>query len=226
MMRKTLIILLILLTLACNFPGFPDILSGKKVTEPSPEVLPKTEETDIKVDEPEQDDNENPDVDTGSPTSTPTLTPTATETPKPTSTDSALSEPDPTATDTPTPTATPTATAKPVVKPTATTRPTDTSTPTNTPKVGPPMTFADPAWELVEWHKLGDTGEWEGTIRARITGGTSPYRSRFENQDIVNGLDMPVRWRLCKPMPATIRVISADGQDIHIGIWVYEVGCP
>jgi hypothetical protein len=88
------------------------------------------------------------------------------------------------------------------------------------------MSFADPAWELVSWQKLGDTGEWEGIIRARITGGTPPYRSRFEVNDFVNGLDMPVRWRLCKPLPATIRVISADGQDIHTAIWVTEVGCP
>lgn len=88
------------------------------------------------------------------------------------------------------------------------------------------MSFLDPAWELVEWHKLAGTDDWEGTIRAHITGGTAPYRTQLENGDIVQGLDVPARWRLCSAMPATIRVLSADGQDIHKGIWVYEVGCP
>ena len=211
-MRKSLVIILILLTLSCNFPGFPDSFNFKKVAEPNPEMPPDTGDTSPEVDEPQQDDSgENPDdIDAGSPTSTPTATATNTPSPKD----------DPTATHTPTPTLTPTATKK--AAPTST----HTPTPTYTPKIGPPMTFEDPAWELVGWHKLGDTGEWEGTIRARITGGTPPYRSRFEVNDFVDGLDMPVRWRLCKPLPATIRVISADGQDIHTAIWVTEVGCP
>ncbi len=217
-MRKSLVLLLILLTLSCNFPGFPEIISGKKVVEPSPEVPLETKVTVPEVDEPEKDDDEEnlDDVDTGSPTSTP----------KATATDSVPSEGDPVASDTPTPTLTPTATETPTVTPTATKGATETSTPTNTPKPGPPLSFEDPSWELGEWHKIADTGEWEGTIRALITGGTPPYRSQLENGDIVNGLDMPVRWRLCKPMPATIRVISADGQDIHTAIWVWELGCP
>lgn len=247
-MRKSLILLLILLTLSCNFPGSSAIISGKEITEPTTEVSPGTEDPKIdepeqdgdvdpdpkvdepeqdadadpdpKIDEPEQDDDEDPDdVDTGSPTNTP----------KATSTDAAPDVADPTATHTPT--LTPTATNTPTITPTATKGAsatqsmTPTATPTNTPKVGAPMSFEDPSWELVEWHRLGDTGEWEGTLRARVTGGTPPYRSQFEDNDIVDGLDIPVRWRLCKPMPATIRVLSADGQDIHIGVWVYAVGC-
>lgn len=223
-MRKSLVVLLILLTLSCNFPGFPAIISGKKVVEPSPEVPQETEDIIPETDEPEKDNGqENPDdVDTGTPTSTP----------KATATDSKPSKDDPVASDTPTqtptltPTATETPTATPTLTPTATKGATATSTPTNTPKPGPPLSFEDPSWELVEWHKLGDTGEYEGTIRARVTGGTPPYRSQLEVGDIVRGLDMPVLWRLCKPMPATIRVLSADGQDIHMAIWVYEVGCP
>jgi len=227
MMRKVFVLLLILLTLACNFPGLPASISGKKIVEPSPEVPQETEEIIPETDEPEKDNGkENPDdVDTETPTATPKVT----------STDSTPSEDDPVASDTPTPTLTPTATETATATPTSTLTPTATkgatatSTPTNTPKPpqpGPPMSFEDPAWELVEWHKLGDTGEFEGTIRARVTGGTPPYRSQLENGDLVRGLDMPVLWRLCKPMPATIRVLSADGQDIHKAIWVYEVGCP
>ena len=190
--------------------GFPDIFNKNQSVEPSPETPLETEEVEPKKDEPKQDDDvEKPDdVDSGSPTSTPTDTPSP--------------EDEPTATHTPT--STPSLT--PTIAPTATKKPTATSTPTNTPKVGPPMTFQEPAWELVEWHQIEGTGEWEGTIRARITGGTPPYRTRLETNEIVTGLDMPVRWRLCKPMPATIRVFSADGQEIHTAIWVYELGCP
>ncbi|MDF1513116.1 MAG: hypothetical protein P1S60_04835 [Anaerolineae bacterium] len=225
MMRQVWIFAFILLALSCNFPGFPDILGNKTTAEPTVEVLPETSEPDPETEEPEQDDDKDPDqgqddVVISSPTATP----------KATSTDAPSPDEDPTATHTATATLTPTPTETPTVKPTttvkATATSTPTSTPTNTPKVGPPLSFEEPAWELVEWHSLGDTGEWEGVLRARITGGTPPYRSQFENQDIVNGLDMPVRWRLCKPMPATIRVISADGQDIHKAVWVYEVGCP
>jgi hypothetical protein len=224
MMRKSLVVLLILLTLSCNFPGFPAIISGKKVVEPSPEVPQETEDIIPETDEPEKDNGqENPDdVDTGTPTSTPKATATDSKPPK----DDPVASDTPTPTPTLTPTATETPTATPTLTPTATKGATATSTPTNTPKPGPPLSFEDPSWELVEWHKLGDTGEYEGTIRARVTGGTPPYRSQLENGDIVRGLDMPVLWRLCKPMPATIRVLSTDGQDIHMAIWVYEVGCP
>lgn len=219
-MRKSLIILLFILTLACNFPGFPDSLTGQSAIESSPEVpvetekvVPETEEQE-EIDEGETQEDED------------IASPTLTSTPQATSTDAPPPEVEATATNTPTVTPTPTATEKPATAPTATKKPTATSTVTPKPQPGPPMSFLEPAWELVEWHKLGDTGEWEGTLRARITGGTPPYRSRFENNDFVTGLDMPVRWRLCKPMPATIRVVSADGQDIHTGIWVFEVGCP
>ena len=219
-MRKSLIILLFILALACNFPGFPASLRGQDAVDPSPEepivteeVIPETEELEETVEVEPEEDGDSP-------------SPTLTFTPQATSTDAPPPEAEATATNTPTQTLTPTATEKPITAPTATKKPTATSTATPKPQPGPPMSFLDPAWELVEWHKLGDTGEWEGTLRARITGGSPPYRSRFENNDFVNGLDMPVRWRLCKPMPATIRVQSGDGQDIHIGIWVYEVGCP
>ena len=228
-MRKVLISIFMLLALSCNFPGFPEILSAKKVTEPTTEILPETSEPEPKVDEPEHDDGadsgqDQDEVDVGSPTATVT----ATATPQATSTDAQSPDDNPTATHTATntPTLTPTATETPTVKPTITVKATATSTPTNTPKVGPPLVFEDPAWELVEWHSIGSTGEWEGVLRAQISGGTPPYRSQLENQDIVNGLDIPVRWRLCKPMPATIRVMSADGQEIHKAVWVYEVGCP
>jgi len=110
--------------------------------------------------------------------------------------------------------------------PTATTTPTPTSTPTPEPIVpGPPLAFKDPAWELVEWHKIEGTGEWEGTIRIHVSGGTAPYRCQLENKEIVSGLEVPARWRLCKAMPATIRVWSADEQHVQTAIWVGELGC-
>jgi hypothetical protein len=90
---------------------------------------------------------------------------------------------------------------------------------------GPPLAFEDPAWELVEWHPLAETGEWEGTLRLHVTGGRAPYQSQLEVGDIVSGLEVPARWRLCRAMPATVRVWSADGQTAHTQIYVWEIGC-
>jgi len=110
--------------------------------------------------------------------------------------------------------------------PTMTPTPTTTATPTPQPIVpGPPLSFEDPAWELVEWHQIPETNDWEGTIRIHVTGGTAPYRSQLENQEIIGGLEVQARWRLCTAMPATIRVWSADEQYVHTGIWVWELGC-
>jgi len=126
------------------------------------------------------------------------------------------------AAETPTPTLTPTVT----LTPTATAALTPTVTATAAPvRPGPPLTFLDPPWEFVEWHEDPGTNEWVGTLRARVSGGTPPYRAQLEDQAIVAGLEVPARWRMCKPMPATIRVWSADGQAVHKAIWVYEVGC-
>ncbi|MGC9350115.1 MAG: hypothetical protein ACP5JG_18390 [Anaerolineae bacterium] len=41
----------------------------------------------------------------------------------------------------------------------------------------------------------------------------------------MDGLEVQARWRLCKAMPATIRVWSADGQEAETAIWVWELGC-
>ena len=178
-MRKGSVILLLLLTLACNFPGLPDFDQ----------------------------------VDDLFPTETPTIALSGEEgtaEPQPGSTEPGV-EPSPVSTATPTPTLTSTPTLIP--------------TSTDTPESGPPLTFQDPGWELVEWHKLPDTGEWEGTIRLRVEGGTPPYLSQLDDKDIVEGLEVTARWRLCKPMPATGRVWSADGQQAETAIWVGELGC-
>ena len=127
--------------------------------------------------------------------------------------------------DTPTPEGS-TRTATPTMTPTATITATPTATPTPEPIVpGPPLAFEDPAWELVEWHQIPETNDWEGTLRIHVTGGTAPYRSQLENQEIVDGLEVQARWRLCKAMPATIRVWSADEQVVDTSIWVWELGC-
>ena len=121
----------------------------------------------------------------------------------------------------PTPTKSPTATPSPT--PTAGT-PLPTRTPTLVPP-GPPLGFADPAWELKEWHQVEETGEWEGVIKINIVGGAPPYRTQLEDQPIVEGNEVPARWRLCKMMPATVRVWSADGQEAKTPIWIGELGC-
>jgi hypothetical protein len=77
----------------------------------------------------------------------------------------------------------------------------------------------------VEWHPVPDSGEWEGTLRLNVQGGTPPYRAQLEDHEIVQGLDVPARWRRCKAMPATVRVWSADGQMAEAKIWVWEIGC-
>ncbi len=120
-------------------------------------------------------------------------------------------------------TPTPTATATMQATPSSTPQPTNTPAPA---QPAAPLAFQDPAWELVSWNKIPDTNDWQGTIRIYVTGGTAPYRSQLEDNEIVNGLDVPARWRLCAAMPATIRVWSDDGQKIQTSIWVSEVGCP
>ncbi len=90
---------------------------------------------------------------------------------------------------------------------------------------GPPLSFSDPPWSFVEWHPIPNSGDYEGTIALNVNGGTPPYRSQLEDQPIVAGLTIPVRWRLCEPMPATVRVWSADGQQVEAKIWVWKVGC-
>jgi len=159
------------------------------------------------------------------PATPPTETSTPVEDPDTGDPDGGKDRPDPPPLETPTPEgeqAVPTATA------TATQTATMTPTATPTPEAiqpGPPLAFQDPAWELVEWHEIDGTGEWEGTIRIHITGGTAPYRSQLEDKDIVHGLDVRAQWRLCKAMPATIRVWSADEQHVQTAIWVWELGC-
>lgn len=185
MLLKGLGALLVLLTLACNFPGFPEGWHPLRSTEATatPEI-PGTEAT------PQPGEN-------------PEATPEPLETPGSPRTS-------------PSPTPSPTVTATP------------TPTPTETPEEispGPPMAFLDPAWELVTWQQIPDTGDWQGTLRVRVTGGTAPYRAQLENQTIVSGLDVPARWRMCAAMPATIRVWSADGQFLQTTIWVPGVGC-
>jgi hypothetical protein len=185
-MRRWLIVLLLGVTLACNFPGLP---SRPFDTPPTETLTPAPE------DEEETTDPESPDADEEvDPTETATATPDM---------------PTATPTETPTPTATPTLTptAEVVIEP------------------GPPLTFNDPAWELVEWHPVPGTGEWEGTLRLNVTGGTPPYRSQIENKPIVSGLEVTTKWRLCKAMPATVRVWSADGQQAETAIYVWELGC-
>ncbi len=90
---------------------------------------------------------------------------------------------------------------------------------------GAPLTFGEPAWELVEWHEVPDTGDWEGTIKVNVVGGTPPYRYQLEDHPIREEPELTARWRLCKAMPATIRVWSADGQHVSTPIWVWELGC-
>ena len=199
-MRRWLIVLCSLtLVLACNFPGFPGLNPSLPPTETVIlEDLPgETEDTA------DSQDNDQDIKSTPHPLETPTPegsagTATLTMTPTPTATV--------TATATPTATATATATPQPIVP-------------------GPPLSFKDPAWQLVEWHQIPETNDWEGTIRIHVTGGTAPYRSQLENQEIVGGLEVQARWRLCSAMPATIRVWSADEQVAHTGIWVWELGC-
>ena len=122
------------------------------------------------------------------------------------------------------PTVTPQISVTPSPTPTATPTPTPTATPEPV-RPGPPLVFQDPAWELITWQRVPNSNDWQGTIRVRINGGTPPYRAQLENQSIVNGLDVPARWRICAAMPATIRVWSADGQSAQTTIWVPEVGC-
>ncbi|MBN2003440.1 MAG: hypothetical protein JXA21_08800 [Anaerolineae bacterium] len=125
------------------------------------------------------------------------------------------------ATTTPSVTLTPTATH--TITPTPTSKG-PTATPTFAP-LGPPLGFGDPAWELVEWHEIADTNEWEGIIRIHAVGGVPPYRYQIEDRPASESSDVAMRWRLCKPMPGTIRVRSADGQEAHTSIWVWELGC-
>ena len=195
-MRRWLIVLCSLtLVLACNFPGFPGVNPA----------LPPTETATPEDLRGETEDATDPQDDGPGIKSTPA--PLETPTPE-------------TSAGTATPTMTPTLTA------TATATATPTTTPTPQPIVpGPPLSFGDPAWELVEWHQIPETNDWEGTLRIRVTGGTAPYRSQLENQEIVGGLEVQARWRLCTAMPATIRVWSADEQVVDTGIWVWELGC-
>ncbi len=185
MKHKILIALLLMITLACNFPGLP-----ARPFDPGPTDTPAAVPAD---EDEEESDPEEPSVDQDV---DPTETPTATATPTATST------------------ATPTPTATPTLTPTA-----------KAIQPGPPLTFNDPAWELVEWHPIPDSGEWEGILRLNISGGTPPYRAQIENRPIVNGLEVTTKWRLCKAMPATVRVWSADGQQAETAIYVWELGC-
>lgn len=183
-MRRWIVVLLLLLTLACNFPGFADTLPP-----------PESSATPSAV---------------AQPGATQTLESQATPAPFETPMEPGAQ---------PSPTQSPTATATMTPTPGATSSP-DAVQP------GPPLTFQNPAYELVEWHEIPGTNDWEGTIRIRIDGGRPPYRSQLEDGEIVEGLDVPARWRLCADMPATIRVWSADGQYAQTPIWVSGVGCP
>lgn len=184
MQRSIIMVLLVLLTLACNFPGFPDTLP--------PPASSATPDAEVPADT--------------TPASEAQTTPAPFET---------LTEPSEQPSPTPSLTATATITATSDVTPTP-----------GTVQPGPPLAFQEPAWELVEWHQIPGTSDWEGTIRIHITGGRPPYRSQLEDQEIVDGLDVHARWRLCADMPATLRVWSADGQYAQTTIWVPAVGCP
>ncbi len=127
-----------------------------------------------------------------------------------------------------------TATLSATVTVTTTATVTPTGTPTKTKQIfatatpappGPPLGFSDPPWSFVEWHQVPGTGDYDGTITLNVVGGTPPYRSQLEDQPIVDGVNVPIHWRLCQPMPATVRVWSADGQEVETKIWVWKVGC-
>ena len=204
-MRRWLVVLCSLtLVLACNFPGYPEANPALPPTKTvTPQDLPG--ETQDTPDSQEDDQSFK-------------------STPRPLDTVDILTPED--SARTPTPTMTPSAAATAAA--TATATPTATPTATSTPESivpGPPLAFEDPAWELVEWHRIPDTNDWEGTLRIHVTGGTAPYRSQLENHETIDGLEVQARWRLCTAMPATIRVWSADEQVAHTGIWVWELGC-
>lgn len=139
----------------------------------------------------------------------------------------------PSLTTTPNTTGTPnvTATLSATLTPTGTLTVTPTATatgPTATPTLAPmgdPLGFGDPPWELMKWHELTGTDNWEGIIRVHAVGGVPPYRYQIEDKPVSESLDLLVQWRLCKPMPATVRIWSADGQVAHTSIWVWELGC-
>lgn len=188
-MRKWPIALLVLLlTLACNFPGFPEFGSPTDVPEGEASAeAPSTPE------------------------------PTTGTSPEPGEEASPLPQETPTTGE---------AIERPTDTPTLTPTPTPTSTPTPSPaQPGPPLVFLDPAWELVSWERIPNTNDWQGILRLHISGGRAPYCSQLENNAIVNGLDVPARWRLCAPMPATVRVWSNDQQFAETKIYVWEVGC-
>lgn len=178
---------LLLLSLACNFPGFP---GAATLTIPATEAL--TEAT------PSGEGPENPVDDV-------LATPAPLETATP---EGFSASPTPTRTSTVTPTPSPTATPTPeAVEP------------------GPPLAFAAPAWTFRAWQQIEGTSDWEGEIEIHVTGGRPPYRAQLEDRAIVDGLIVTARWQLCRAMPATIRVWSADGQAISQSIWVSGVGC-
>jgi hypothetical protein len=184
MIRRWLIALLLIITLACNFPGLPS-----RPFDPGPTETPSSPSSD-------EEDVSDPDTSNDDEDTEPTATETATPTPRAT------------ATETPTPSVTPTLTPTVrVIEP------------------GPPLVFNDPSWELVEWQPVPGTGEWEGTLRLNVSGGTPPYRAQIEDKPIVSGLEVTTRWRLCKAMPATVRVWSADDQQAETQIYVWELGC-
>ncbi len=205
-MRIRIIVILAILTLACNFPGWP-------APSTAPTSTPQVYVTVlVATPTPEAEEEKS----------------TATSTPRPRPTRPTLSTPA-TVTTTLTLTAIAEATATATASATLTLTPTATPDgPTPTPTLaplGPPLGFADPAWELLEWHKVPDEGDWEGTIRVHVVGGVPPYRFQIEDKPITTSQDLAVRWRLCSPMPATVRVWSADGQEANTPIWVWELGC-
>lgn len=196
-MRKLMmfIMALLLLTLACSLPSL--------APAPNPTQTPIVYVT-VLVATPTAD------PEAASSTTTPSPLPLP---PPPTQTLSATATLSVTATPTGTVTITPTATPDgPTATPTLAT-------------MGDPLAFDDPSWELVVWHEVPDTNDWEGTIRLHVLGGVAPYRFQIEEGEISNSNELLVRWRICQPMPATARVWSADGQLAHTSVWVWELGC-
>ncbi len=73
----------------------------------------------------------------------------------------------------------------------------------------PPYVF------IIDRRRVSGKGEWEGHLGILYRGGCTPYRYAINEGHPEYTNRLYFRWEVCRPMPLTVHVWSADGTEAH-----------
>jgi hypothetical protein len=71
---------------------------------------------------------------------------------------------------------------------------------------------------FIERQRLPDSTEWEGYLGIFYVGGSPPFRFAVNDDPPQDQNYLYFRWPLCRPLPLTLRVWSADRSEAVVEV--------